>query len=80
VLAEAVQTVMRRHALEDPYERLKELTRGRSIDRQTMRDFIAALELPAEVKARLEKLEPRGYVGLAAELVERFAPGGKSKS
>ncbi|MGH7913128.1 MAG: adenylosuccinate lyase [Candidatus Binataceae bacterium] len=74
VLAEAVQTVMRRHGLEDPYERLKELTRGRAIDRRAMRDFIATLELPAEVKARLEKLEPRGYVGLAAELVERFAP------
>jgi len=80
VLAEAVQTVMRRHGLEDPYERLKELTRGRAIDRETMRGFIAGLDLPAEVKARLEKLEPRGYVGLAAELVERFAPGGKSKA
>jgi adenylosuccinate lyase len=79
VLAEAVQTVMRRQGLEDPYERLKELTRGRAIDREAMRGFIAALELPPEVKARLEKLEPRGYVGLAAELVERFAPGGKSK-
>jgi hypothetical protein len=45
-----------------------------------MRGFIAALDLPAEVKARLEKLEPRDYVGLAAELVERFAPGGQSKS
>jgi adenylosuccinate lyase len=80
VLAEAVQTVMRRHALEDPYERLKELTRGRAIDREAMRSFIATLELPHEVKARLEKLEPRGYVGLAAELVERFAPGDKSRS
>ncbi len=80
VLAEAVQTVMRRQGLEDPYERLKELTRGRAIDREAMRGFIAALKLPPEVKARLEKLEPRGYVGLAAELVERFAPGGKSKS
>ncbi len=80
VLAEAVQTVMRRHGLEDPYERLKELTRGRAIDREAMRGFIAALDLPAAVKARLEKLEPRGYVGVAAELVERFAPGGKSKS
>ena len=80
MLAEAVQTVMRRHGLEDPYERLKELTRGRAIDRQAMRGFIAKLDLPAEVKARLEKLEPRGYVGLAAELVERFAPGGKSES
>jgi adenylosuccinate lyase len=80
MLAEAVQTVMRRQGLEDPYERLKELTRGRAIDREAMRVFIAALKLPPEVKARLEKLEPRGYVGLAAELVERFAPGGKSKS
>ncbi len=80
VLAEAVQTVMRRHGLKDPYEQLKELTRGRAIDRETMRNFIAALELPAEVKERLEKLEPRGYVGLAATLVERFAPLGKSKS
>jgi adenylosuccinate lyase len=80
VLAEAVQTVMRRQGLEDPYERLKELTRGRAIDREAMHTFIASLDLPPEVKARLEKLEPRGYVGLAAELVERFAPGGKSKS
>jgi adenylosuccinate lyase len=80
VLAEAVQTVMRRQGLEDSYERLKELTRGRPIDREAMRGFIAALKLPPEVKARLEKLEPRDYVGLAAELVERFAPGGKSKS
>ena len=77
VLAEAVQTVMRRQGLEDPYERLKELTRGRAIDREAMRGFIATLDLPAEAKARLEKLEPRDYVGLAAELVERFAPGGK---
>jgi adenylosuccinate lyase len=80
VLAEAVQTVMRRQGLEDPYERLKELTRGRAIDREAMRGFIAALKLPPEVKARLEKLEPRDYVGLAAELVERFAPGGKTKA
>jgi adenylosuccinate lyase len=80
VLAEAVQTVMRRRGLADPYEKLKELTRGRAIDREAMRGFIAALELPTEVRARLERLEPRDYVGLAAELVERFAPGDKSKS
>jgi adenylosuccinate lyase len=80
VLAEAVQTVMRLQGLEDPYERLKELTRGRAIDREAMRGFIATLDLPSEAKARLEKLEPRDYVGLAAELVERFAPGGKSGS
>jgi adenylosuccinate lyase len=76
VLAEAVQTVMRRHGLEDPYEQLKELTRGRAIDRRTMREFIAKLDLPAEARARLEKLQPRDYVGLAGELAERFAPGG----
>jgi adenylosuccinate lyase len=79
VLAEAVQTLMRRHGLPDPYERLKELTRGRAIDRETMRQFIAGLELPAEAKERLERLAPASYVGLAAELVDRFAPGDKSK-
>jgi adenylosuccinate lyase len=80
VLAEAVQTAMRRHGLEKPYERLKELTRGRAIDRRAMREFIHSLALPADVRARLERLEPRGYVGLAAELVDRFAPGGKSRT
>ena len=80
VLAEAVQTVMRRHGLPDPYERLKELTRGRAIDRETMGRFIAALDLPADAKARLKRLTPRSYVGLAADLVDRFAPGDKSKA
>jgi adenylosuccinate lyase len=80
VLAEAVQTAMRRHGLEQPYERLKKLTRGRAIDGRAMREFIGSLELPTDVKDRLQRLEPRSYVGLAAELVERFAPGGKSKS
>jgi adenylosuccinate lyase len=79
VLAEAVQTVMRRHGLPDPYERLKELTRGRAIDRETMRQFIAALDLPADARDRLERMTPRSYVGLAAELVDRFAPGDKFK-
>jgi adenylosuccinate lyase len=80
VLAEAVQTVMRRHGLPDPYERLKELTRGRAIDREAMRRFITGLDLPADAKERLERLTPRGYVGLAAELVDRFAPGDKSNT
>ena len=79
VLAEAVQTVMRRHGLEDPYERLKALTRGKAIGREQMAGFIAALDLPAEVKRELERLTPRGYVGLAAELVERYTPAGPNK-
>ncbi|HZO82546.1 MAG TPA: adenylosuccinate lyase [Candidatus Binataceae bacterium] len=79
VLAEAVQTVMRRHGLPDPYERLKELTRGRAIDRETMRRFIAGLDLPPDARARLERLTPASYLGLASELVDRFVPGDKSK-
>ncbi len=79
VMAEAVQTVMRRHGLEDPYERLKELTRGRAIDSTAMRGFIAGLDLPEHARSRLEKLTPRDYVGLAAELVERFTPRGKTQ-
>jgi len=74
VLAEAIQTMMRRHALERPYERLKELTRGRAVSRKTIEEFVADLPLDAEAKASLLKLEPRSYLGLASELVERFTP------
>ena len=63
VLAEAIQTVMRRHGIDKPYERLKALTRGRSIDRQILHEFIESLELPAEEKARLLDLSPAAYVG-----------------
>jgi adenylosuccinate lyase len=80
VLAEAIQTMMRRHALERPYERLKELTRGRAVNRKTIEEFVAELPIDAESKAALMRLEPRGYLGLAAELVERFAPRGGAKS
>jgi adenylosuccinate lyase len=68
VLAEAVQTVMRRHGLVDAYEQLKELTRGRRIDRGALRDFIAQLDIPAADRDRLLALDPSKYVGLAAEL------------
>ena len=72
VLAEAVQTVMRRHGLPNPYEQLKALTRGRDgIDAEAMRAFVAALDLPADARARLEALTPGGYTGLA----ERLARG-----
>ena len=78
VVAEAIQTLMRRHGLPRPYETLKELTRGRRIDRKVIEEFIATLPLPDDAKAALDGLSPRAYVGLAAELVERFAPPPKS--
>ncbi|HWN38669.1 MAG TPA: adenylosuccinate lyase [Gammaproteobacteria bacterium] len=72
VLAEAVQTVMRRYGLPDAYEQLKELTRGRSIDEKIMRDFIGGLPIPAEERRRLLELAPSSYTGLAAELARRI--------
>ena len=68
VLAEAVQTVMRRYGLPQPYEQLKALTRGQGITRESMRDFIGKLELPAEAKQCLLDLTPGGYIGLAEGL------------
>jgi adenylosuccinate lyase len=68
VLAEAVQTVMRRHGLGDAYERLKDLTRGRQIGRETLREFIAGLDIPEAERDRLLGLTPQSYVGLAAQL------------
>jgi len=72
VLAEAIQTVMRRYGLPDPYEQLKALTRGRNgITRESLHAFIDGLELPAEAKARLQALTPATYVGDAADLARR---------
>jgi adenylosuccinate lyase len=68
VLAEAVQTVMRRYGVDDAYEQLKALTRGRQITREALQEFIANLELPAEARDSLTALEPAQYIGLAAEL------------
>ncbi|HUO67138.1 MAG TPA: adenylosuccinate lyase, partial [Gammaproteobacteria bacterium] len=68
VLAEAVQTVMRRYGLADAYEQLKDLTRGRPIDRDTLREFITELDIPADARDRLLELTPSTYTGLAAEL------------
>jgi adenylosuccinate lyase len=72
VLAEAIQTVMRRHGLPDAYERLKDLTRGRTIDAAALREFIAGLDLPPAERARLAALDPASYTGLAAELARRI--------
>ncbi len=67
VLAEAVQTVMRRHGLPSPYEQLKALTRGQGINAASMREFIATLELPADARQRLLDMTPGSYTGLAAD-------------
>jgi adenylosuccinate lyase len=72
VLAEAVQTVMRRHGLPDPYERLKSLTRGKRVDGEAMRAFIRGLALPEADRKRLLDLTPAGYVGQAADLARRI--------
>ena len=73
VLAEPVQTVMRRHGLENPYDQLKEFTRGQPITRELMQGFIAALAIPADDKARLLALTPASYTGLAETLARRWS-------
>jgi adenylosuccinate lyase len=72
VLAEAIQTLMRRYGLPEPYEQLKTLTRGKSgMTRQSLQSFIDALALPDDAKARLRALTPATYVGLAEALARR---------
>jgi len=68
VLAEPVQTVMRRYGLPQPYEQLKALTRGKGITQTALREFITGLALPEESKNRLLAMTPRSYIGLAADL------------
>ncbi|HEY3858913.1 MAG TPA: adenylosuccinate lyase [Gammaproteobacteria bacterium] len=72
VLAEAVQTVMRRYGVDEPYEKLKALTRGRRVDEDVMRDFIKELDIPNDAKARLLTLTPQSYIGLAAKLAKEI--------
>jgi len=71
VLAEAVQTVLRRHRVPDAYERLKALTRGRGVDRETLHRFIDELPLPEDEKKRLRALTPGSYTGNAASQARR---------
>jgi len=72
VLAEPIQTVMRRYGAPNPYEQLKALTRGRrGIDRDSLHAFIDGLALPDEAKARLKALRPSTYIGKAAALARR---------
>lgn len=68
VLAEAIQTVMRRYKVDKPYEKLKELTRGRKIDKDILHNFIDTLDLPNSVKKDLKALTPANYLGSAEEL------------
>jgi len=70
VLAEAVQTVMRRHGLPNPYEQLKALTRGQGITADSMRGFVESLALPAEARQRLLAMAPGSYTGLAEALAK----------
>jgi adenylosuccinate lyase len=73
VLAEAVQTVMRRHGLPNPYEQLKALTRGKGgISADALHAFIRALDLPEADRARLLALTPATYIGMAADLARRI--------
>lgn len=72
VLAEPIQTVMRRYAIEEPYEKLKALTRGKGMTKEVMLDFIETLEIPESAKAELRTLTPGTYVGNAAEQASRI--------
>ncbi|MGB2181533.1 MAG: adenylosuccinate lyase, partial [Pseudomonadales bacterium] len=67
VLAEPIQTVMRRYGIEKPYEKLKELTRGKDIDAATIAAFIDGLDMPQEAKDSLKALSPASYIGNAVE-------------
>jgi len=70
VLAEPIQTVMRRYGVEQPYEKLKALTRGQKIDARAIREFVEALEIPATAKQELIKLTPASYIGNAVKQAE----------
>ncbi|HMC40327.1 MAG TPA: adenylosuccinate lyase [Acidimicrobiales bacterium] len=74
VLAEPIQTVMRRYGLPEPYEQLKELTRGQVLSAEDVRSFVEGLDLPPDAAKRLLELTPRDYTGLAARLVEQARP------
>ena len=67
VLAEPIQTVMRRYGIEEPYEKLKALTRGNVMDQQTIQAFIDTLEMPESAKAALKEMTPSSYIGSAVE-------------
>jgi adenylosuccinate lyase len=75
VLAEPIQTAMRRFGIDNPYEQLKELTRGKAVTREVIGEFIMRLEIPAADRERLLAMTPANYLGKAAELARRSAAG-----
>jgi adenylosuccinate lyase len=72
VLAEPIQTVMRRYAVDEPYEKLKALTRGQRLTPEQMQAFIETLEIPAQAKAALSAMSPASYLGNAAQQARRI--------
>ncbi len=72
VLAEPIQTVMRRYGIEKPYEKLKDLTRGKEMNQETIQNFIDTLEMPDAAKAELKALTPALYIGNAADQAKRI--------
>ena len=72
VLAEPIQTVMRRYGIEKPYEKLKELTRGKRVDAAGMRTFIDGLDMPEAAKEELKQLTPANYIGTAIQLTDQI--------
>jgi adenylosuccinate lyase len=72
VLAEPVQTVMRRYGIENPYEQLKELTRGKGITREALQQFIQGLAIPQQAKDQLLAMTPANYIGIAADLAKKI--------
>ena len=73
VLGEAVQTVMRRYGVPEPYEKLKALTRGQRLDAEMLADFIQSLAIPDDAKRRLAALTPHTYTGYAADLAAKIS-------
>jgi adenylosuccinate lyase len=72
ILAEPIQTVMRRYSIEKPYEKLKEFTRGKSVNAKEIKQFIDSLDLPEIEKTRLKQLMPANYIGYAANFVDNL--------
>ncbi|KGJ98677.1 adenylosuccinate lyase [Thalassotalea sp. ND16A] len=72
VLAEPIQTVMRRYGIEKPYEKLKELTRGKRVDAESMRAFIDTLDMPESAKDELKAMTPASYIGRAIEFINEI--------
>lgn len=70
ILAEPIQTIMRRYGIEEPYEKLKALTRGKRIDQQGLAEFVDTLELPEAVKVQMKQLTPANYTGIAEHLAK----------